>query len=114
MIVEPDEVDEGPNRRTGRKEVLEAYTAVVLAAGLRGHAFAEATAEGRRCKCRRCYSSWGFSAAIAGCWSWATVPPGFEPGLRAWGFPSKRSDLVLVAPNADHGFHRLFKYLMSA
>ena len=21
---------------------------------------------------------------------WATVPPGFEPGLRAWGFLSKR------------------------
>jgi hypothetical protein len=32
----------------------------------------------------------GFSAASAGCWSWATVPHGFEHGSRAWGFPSKR------------------------
>ena len=38
----------------------------------------------------RGYSGWGFSAASAGCWSWATVPHGFEPGSRAWGFPSKR------------------------
>jgi len=32
---------------------------------------------------------WGFSAASGGCWSWETVPHGFEHGSRAWGFPSK-------------------------
>ena len=44
----------------------------------------------RGCKCRPCCCSWGFSAASGGCWSWATVPQGFEGGSRAWGFPSKR------------------------
>src|SRR5271166_2666249 len=89
VIIEPDEVKTKAQPSTGRKEVWT-FTAVVLVAGLR-YAFAEATAEGLcGCKCRRCYSSWGFSAASADCWSWATVPHGFEPGLRAWGFLSKR------------------------
>ena len=88
MIVEPDEVKTKAQPSTGRKEVWT-FTAVVLVAGLR-YAFAEATAEGLWLQVSARYSSWGFSAASAGCWSWATVPHGFEPGLRAWGFLSKR------------------------
>ena len=87
MIVEPDEVKTKAQPSTGRKEVWM-FTAVMLVAGLR-YASREATAEGLGCECRRCYSSSG-PAAHAGCWSWVMVPPGFEPGLRAWGFPSKR------------------------
>ena len=88
VIVEPDEVKTKAQPSTGRKEVWT-FTAVVLVAGLR-YAFAETTAEGLWLKCGRCYSSWGFSAASAGCWAWAAVPHRFEPGLRAWGFLSKR------------------------
>ena len=87
VIVEPDEVKTKAQPSTGRKEVWT-YTAVVLVAGLR-YAFAEATAEGLWLQVSARCSSWGFSAA-RGCWSWATVPHGFEPGSRAWGFLSKR------------------------
>ena len=88
VIVEPDEVKTKAQPSTGRKEVWT-FTAVVLVAGLR-YAFAEATAEGLWLQVSALLLQLGFSAASAGCWSWATVPHGFEPGSRAWGFPSKR------------------------
>ena len=96
VIVEPDEVKTKAQPSTGRKEVWT-YTAVVLVAGLR-YAFAEATAEGLWLQVWRCYWSWGFSAVSVGCWFWATVPHGFEPGLKPGDFPPS-DDLVLVAPS---------------
>ena len=86
VIVEPDEVKTKARPSTGRR--VWPYTAVVLVAGLR-YALRKPRRRACGCKCRRCYSSWGFSAASAGCC------PGRRcrldsPGLRAWGFPSKR------------------------
>ena len=88
MIVEPDEVKTKAQPSTGRKEVWT-FTAVVLVAGLR-YAFAEATAEGLWLQVSALLLQLGVLSGSAGCWSWATVPHGFEPGLRAWGFLSKR------------------------
>ena len=88
MIVEPDEVKTKAQPSTGRKEVWT-YTAVVLVAGLR-YAFAEATAEGLWLQVSALLLQLGVLGGHVGCWSWATVPHGFEPGSRAWGFPSKR------------------------
>ena len=88
VIVEPDEVKTKAQPSTGRKEVWT-YTAVVLVAGLR-YAFAEATAEGLWLQVSALLLQLGVLSGGVGCWSWATVPHGFERGSRAWGFPSKR------------------------
>ena len=88
MIVEPDEVKTKAQPSTGRKEVWT-FTAVVLVAGLR-YAFAEATAEGLWLQVSALLLQLGVLSGEPGCWSWATVPHGFEPGSRAWGFLSKR------------------------
>ena len=88
VIVEPDEVKTKAQPSTGRKEVWT-YTAVVLVAGLR-YAFAEATAAGLWLQVSALLLQLGVLSGGVGCWSWATVLHGFEPGSRAWGFPSKR------------------------
>ena len=88
VIVEPDEVKTKAQPSTGRKEVWT-YTAVVLVAGLR-YAFAEATAEGLWLQVSALLLQLGVLSGERRLWSWATVPHGFEPGSRAWGFPSKR------------------------
>ena len=88
VTVEPDEVKTKAQPSTGRKEVWT-FTAVVLVAGLQ-YAFAEATAEGLWLQVSALLWNWGSSPASVGCWSWATVPRGSEPGSRAWAFPPRR------------------------
>jgi len=87
VIVEPDEVKPRPSRRrvarrSGRTRRWYWWPG-----------YNTCSRKPRRracgCKCRPCCCSWGFSATSVGCWSWATVPHGFEGGSRAWGFPSK-------------------------
>ncbi len=88
VIVEPDEVKTKAQPSTGRKEVWT-YTAVVLVSGLR-YALAEAYAGGPVVASLALLLELGVLSGSVGCWSWATVPPGFERRSRAWGFLSKR------------------------
>ena len=81
VIAEPDEVKTKAQPSTGRKEVWTYRRWCWWPGCDRRSRKPRRRACG--CKCRRCYCSWGFSGASAGCWSWATVPHGFERGSRA-------------------------------
>ena len=89
VIVEPDEVKTKAQPSTGRKEVWT-FTAVVLVAGLQLRVRGSHGGGPVVASVGMLFLQLGVLSGEHGCWSWATVPHRFEPGLRAWRFPSKR------------------------